>query len=78
MEPSYLPGEVISRMCKMTGFVIVNFLSSQSPYETFDVREDKILQRKTSIFEKILRVLSVASYVPTTYSLIKYFLRVQR
>jgi hypothetical protein len=59
-------------------FVIVNYLNTSSPYETYDVHEDKILKRKTTLFENALRVASFFSYIPTTYSLIKYFLRIKK
>ena len=55
-------------------FVIVNYLSSSSPFETFDVREDKIVKRKTTAFEKLLKLASIVSYVPTTWTLFRYLL----
>ena len=53
-------------------FVIVNYLNSQSPFETFDVREDKIIKRKSTFFEKFLRTASILSYVPTTLTVFRY------
>jgi len=55
-------------------FVIVNYLSSQSPFETWDVKEDTFVKRKTTLFEKLLRAASVISYVPTTFTILRYLL----
>ena len=55
-------------------FVIVNYLSSQSPFETYDIREERFIKRKTTLFEKCLRTISLLYYVPTTWSILRYFL----
>ena len=55
-------------------FVIVNYLSSQSPFETWDVKEDKVVKRKTTFIEKLLRAASVISYIPTTFTILRYLL----
>ena len=60
---------LISKM----SFVIVNYLSSSSQFETWDVKEEKLVKRKTTRFEKLLKLLSLISYIPSTYSIARYF-----
>jgi len=59
-------------------WVIVNYLSPQSPFETWDVKEENYVRRKTTLFEKLLRTLSFISYVPTTLTLLRYFHDLQK
>jgi hypothetical protein len=55
-------------------WVIVNYINSQSPFETWDVKKNKIVKKKTSIFEKIIKLLSIVSYIPTSLTLLRYLL----
>ena len=59
-------------------YIIVNYLSPQSPFETWDVREEKVLKRKTTPFEKLLKVISIVSYIPTTVSILRYFFSLRK
>jgi hypothetical protein len=59
-------------------FVIVNYLSSQSLFETWDVREDEVGKTKGTYLEKILKVASLISYVPTTFTILRYLLRYRK
>ena len=72
---------VLGKNRKLLGskmWVVVNYLSSSSPFETFDVREDRIVKRKTTLFEKIFRAVSLLSYLPTTFSILRYFLALKK
>ena len=60
-------------MKKTMTFVIVNYLSSQSPFETYDIKDEKIVKRKTTLLEKLLRTASFISYIPTTFTILRYF-----
>ena len=70
---SWMNGLNLSSLENMT-FVIVNYLSSNSLFETWDVKENKIVKKKTSIFEKIIKLLSIVSYIPTSLTLLRYLL----
>jgi|TARA_B110000495_G_C22604948_1_gene361495 hypothetical protein len=59
-------------------FVIVNYLSSQSLFETWDVREDEVGKTKGTYLEKIFKVASLISYVPTTFTILRYLLRYRK